>query len=170
MNPPMLYRDRLIPRESILLKDDKILEYDENYIITQWKALKPKSTLARGYSCYLPKIGCKISRFYGHDQQFKYWYIDIVQSSYSEESNSWHFLDLLVDIIIRPDGFVEVLDLNELEEAYQKQLLDLSQLLLAIRQLDRLLKLIYKGEFPVLVQEFIEVTNREDAALNTQEL
>ena len=52
MSKPTLYRNRLIPLESILLTNDEILYHDDKKIITFWKTLHPKSDLAYGYSCY----------------------------------------------------------------------------------------------------------------------
>lgn len=42
MTYPALYRRRLIPDECILLKDDIVLEWNEDRIVTSWKALHPK--------------------------------------------------------------------------------------------------------------------------------
>ena len=64
MSKPTLYRNRLIPLESILLTNDEILYHDDKKIITFWKTLHPKSDLAYGYSCYFLDRGFKISRFY----------------------------------------------------------------------------------------------------------
>ena len=55
--------------------------------------------------------------------------------------------DLLADVIIYPDGFVKVIDLEELVIALEKELLTQSQLKNSILTLDRLLRLIYSGEF-----------------------
>ena len=67
MPDPILYRKRLIPEECVLLKDDVILLCNEDIIITQWKALKPKKDLHHGYSCYFLKEGYKVSKFYRRD-------------------------------------------------------------------------------------------------------
>lgn len=42
MDYPMLYRKRIIPNECVLLKDDLVLSWDEERIVTKWNALKPK--------------------------------------------------------------------------------------------------------------------------------
>ena len=62
--PMQIYRKRLIPDECILLKDDEILEIDEDYIVTKWKTLKPRRDFSHGYSCYFLKLGFKISKFF----------------------------------------------------------------------------------------------------------
>ncbi len=160
MKSPTLYRNRLIPKESIRLEDDIILFYNQEQIMTSWKALRPRPTLAYGYSLYLPALGYKISRFYGHNHQFLYWYCDIIQSSYDAASNAWYFTDLLVDVIIQPDGFVKVLDLDELNIAYNKGLITLAQLQTAIDRLHALLQVIYNNEFDSLTKDFMaEITS-----------
>ena len=42
-NELQIYRKRLIPEECILLKDDIIVEQNEDYILTKWKTLNPKN-------------------------------------------------------------------------------------------------------------------------------
>ena len=66
-NELQIYRKRLIPEECILLKDDIIVEQNEDYILTKWKTLNPKTTFSHGCSCYYLKEGFKISKFYRHD-------------------------------------------------------------------------------------------------------
>lgn len=161
MESPTLYRNRLIPRESIRLANDIILSCDTERIVTSWKALRPRPTLAYGYSLYLPVLGYKISRFYGHDHQFLYWYCDIIQSRYDAVSNAWYFTDLLVDVIIEPDGFVKILDLDELNVAYNKGLITLTQLQTAIDRLHALLQVIYNGEFEELTADFMKEISSE---------
>ncbi len=156
MESPTLYRNRLIPKESIRLNNDVILSYDEDRIVTSWKALHPRPALAYGYSLYLPQQGYKISRFYGHNHEFLYWYCDIIQGSYDAPSNSWYFTDLLADVIIQPDGFVKVLDLDELNIAYNNGLITLAQLQTAIDRLHALLQIIYNGTFDALTKDFME--------------
>lgn len=152
MDLPILYRNRLIPKESIRLDHDSILFCSQEQIITSWQALHPRPNLAYGYSLYLPGQGFKISRFYGHDHQFLYWYCDIIESRYHPEENAWYFTDLLVDVVIEPDGFVKVLDLDELNTAYNNKLITLTQFQAAISQLHNLLQLIYDKKFPALTE------------------
>ena len=85
MSKPTLYRNRLIPLESILLTNDEILYHDDKKIITFWKTLHPKSDLAYGYSCYFLDRGFKISRFYSHSHDFMYWYCDIIETNYEKD-------------------------------------------------------------------------------------
>ena len=63
--------------------------------------------------------------------------------------------DLLVDVIVYPDGFVRVVDLDELADALRDKLITQEDLQLALRRLDKLLSLIYKGAFGRL-QKYIE--------------
>ena len=109
-----LYRKRLIPLECVQLKDDVILECDDEVILTKWSALKPKKDLHHGYSCYFRNKGYKVSKFYTADNTLMYWYCDIVDFDYNEETNELVVTDLLADVIVYPDGYVKVVDIDEL--------------------------------------------------------
>ena len=150
MNIPTLYRKRLIPDECVLLKDDILLYRDDEIIITRWNTLKPKKTLHHGFSCYFLKEGIKVNKFYGHDHELLYWYCDIVEHTYDEANDTYVFTDLLADVIVMPDGFVKVMDLEELADAMEKGILGTDQLNRSLRTLNALLDRIYAGNFSEL--------------------
>lgn len=150
-----LYRKRLIPEECVYLKDDMILYRDKEVIITRWNTLHPKKTLHHGYSCYFLERGFKVSKFYDHEGQLISWYCDIISHTYDETAETYVFTDLLADVIVYPDGFVRVVDLDELADALRDHLITQEELQTALRHLDKLLSLIYKGAFPKL-QKYIE--------------
>ncbi len=152
MKIPTLYRKRLIPQECVHLKDDILLYRDDELIITKWNTLKPKKDLHHGYSCYFLNRGIKVSKFYDRNDQLLYWYCDIVEHSYDKASDTYVFTDLLADVIIQPDGFVKVVDLEELSDALEKGLLTQGQLACALRSLSALLNLIYQKEFSRLTE------------------
>ena len=143
-----LYRERFIPKEKKLLKNDLILYADEDIIITSWNSFRPRPDLASGLSVYYRKLGYKISRFYGEDGAFTRWYCDIICESI--EGNNITFSDLLIDVIIEADGSVHVVDLDEAADAYEQGLITKEQLLLAMRTADHLLRIIRRGEFDTL--------------------
>lgn len=145
-----LYRKRIIPNECTLLKDDEILVHTEEYIITRWKALKPKKDLHHGYSIYYLKKGIKISKFYKEDESLLYWYCDIVEYVHDSAAGSLTSIDLLADVVIYPNGFVEVIDLDELASALRDGLICSEQLACCLLQLDTLLTTIYRGDFASL--------------------
>lgn len=150
-----LYRRRIIPEECVLLKDDIILYRDPEVIITRWNTLHPKKTLHHGYSCYFLERGFKVSKFYDHDGHLISWYCDIISHTYDPETETYVVTDLLADVIVYPDGFVRVVDLDELADAQRDGLITPEELQMALRHLDKLLTLIYKGAFPRL-QKYIE--------------
>lgn len=150
-----LYRKRIIPEECVFLKDDVILYRDKEVIVTRWNTLHPKKTLHHGYSCYFLERGFKVSKFYDHDNRLISWYCDIISHTYDKAEDTYVFTDLLADVIVYPDGFVRVVDLDELADAFRDGLIDSDQLQTALRHLDKLLSLIYKGAFPRL-QKYIE--------------
>lgn len=153
---PMLYRKRLIPEECVLLKDDIILSCNEDIIVTKWNALKPKKDLHHGYSCYFLKEGYKVSKFYQEDNSLLYWYCDIVDFEYQKEDNRLIVTDLLADVLIYPDGFVKVVDIDEMVICLNEQKISLEQLKRSLTQLDKLLQIIYTGEFETLTHYISE--------------
>ncbi len=155
MPDPVLYRKRLIPDECVLLEDDEIIYMDSEIIVTKWSALHPKPQLDHGYSCYFLRKNFKISKFLLADDSLLYWYCDIVDYTYDNEGDEYVFRDLLADVIVYPDGFVKVVDLDEFEEALDKELLTGEEVKKALRSLDSLLRIIYEGRFPEL-QDQIE--------------
>lgn len=151
MQEPILYRRRLIPNENILLKDDIILYADDNVVITKWVSLHEKTTFDHGFSCYFLREGYKIGCFLRPDDSLYLWYCDIVEYIWNEDRSVLTTLDLLADVKIRPNGAVEVVDLDELADAREQQLITEEQVLQCLRSLSRLTTLIYKGSFEELI-------------------
>lgn len=150
MADPILYRKRLIPEECILLKDDTVLYRDDKIIVTGWNSLKPRKDLHHGYSCYYLSEGLKVSRFYQEDNSLLYWYCDIVDYDHNENTDTYIVTDLLADVIVYPDGFVKVVDLDELVTARGSGILTDEMLDKALLRLDSLLRIIYGGKFTAL--------------------
>ena len=150
---PVLYRKRLIPDECVRLKDDEILSFDDDIIVTKWCTLHPKHDLDHGYSAYFLNAGYKVSKFLYKDDSLLYWYCDIIDYEKDEKENAYIFRDLLADVIVYPDGFVKVVDLDEFEQALQKELLKMEDVRRALLSLDSLLTTIYDGKFDVLTSE-----------------
>ena len=148
-----MYRKRLIPDECILLKDDIIIERDDNKIITKWKTLHPKPDFSHGTSYYCLKEGWKISIFYKSDNSIAYTYCDIIDTSYDAESDTYVFTDLLADVIIDNQGFVKVVDLDELAQACSLCIISNDMLVRSLHQLNSLLTIIYNKEF----EQYLEV-------------
>lgn len=142
-----LFRKRFIPAECIALNDDVIEERNDDYILTSWRTINPKSTFDHGSSCYLLYEGVKISKFYRPDGSLLYWYCDIVEYEWNESGDALTVTDLLADLILYPDGRVKVLDLDELAEALERGLITQEQLTASLRQLNYLLTMIYRDKF-----------------------
>lgn len=157
MTDPMLYRKRIIPGECILLKNDRILVRDAEKIITGWNTIRPRKDLHHGYSCYYLKEGFKVSKFYREDGSLLYWYCDIVFYEYQPENDAYIVTDLLVDVIVYPDGFVKVVDIDELVTALNEKLISEDTLKTSLLHLDNLLGIIYAGDFHRLQAPIEEV-------------
>ena len=147
MTTPALYRKRLIPDECVLLKDDIIVEMNDDHILTRWNTLKPKKTLHHGDSCYYLKKGIKVSRFYTKDDILICWYCDIVSYEWNNEKTSLLTTDLLLDILVYPDGSFKLLDMDELAEARARKLIPDTLLQSSLLTANRLLNEIYDNKF-----------------------
>lgn len=147
MDIKTLYRKRIIPPECIHLKDDIIVEQNDEYIITKWNTLNPKTEFSHGCSCYFLQDGIKMSKMYRQDGSLLQWYCDIVSFELDEEGHSMTVTDLLADVIIVPDGRMKVVDLDELAEALERDLITKEQMTSCLRSLNHLLTLIYRDKF-----------------------
>lgn len=142
-----LYRKRIIPAECTHLKDDVIVEQNDDCIITKWETLNPKTEFSHGCSCYFLQDGIKVSKMYRQDGSLLRWYCDIVGFEFDEENSSLIVTDLLADVILYPDGHMEVVDLDELAEALERNLITKEQMICCLRSLNHLLSLIYRDKF-----------------------
>lgn len=153
MRPLQIYRKRIIPAECLLLKGDKIEKANEEVIVTSWTTINPKTEFTHGCSCYFLKYGFKVSKFYRDDNTLLYWYCDIVDYEYKEETGELVVTDLLADVILYPDGQIRVVDLDELAEALDKGLISPEQMSTCLHRLNNLLSLIYRDKFDRLQSE-----------------
>lgn len=147
MSRPRLFRRRFIPDENIELKDDMILALEPNLIITSWNVLKPRRDISRGVSAYFIDKGIKVSKVFDNAGQMVYWYCDIIETHFDEKENTYTFNDLLIDVVVYPDGQVEVLDMDEFADAMEQGILSVGTIAHAMRATDDLLHTIYAGEF-----------------------
>ena len=145
MSKPDLYRRRYVPDETIHLKDDVIAYMSDDIIVTKWNVLKPRKDFTHGDSCYFLKKGYKVSRFFEASGECLYIYCDIINPEYNEKENKYIFNDLLIDVIVYPDGFVKVLDLVEIPEALDMGLISIEDAKYALLKTDELLGIIYDG-------------------------
>ncbi|WP_343207866.1 DUF402 domain-containing protein [Anaerolentibacter hominis] len=141
-----LFRKRYIPNEIVHLKDDVILLCQKDLILTSWNTLKPRPDFVRGVSAYFLKDGFKISKIYDREDHLVYWYCDIIDTEYRAEQNSIIFHDLILDLIIRPDGTLKVMDLDELADCLETGIVSQEFAIKAMRRLGRLLDYAYTGE------------------------
>lgn len=156
-----MFRKRLIPEECVELKEDEIVYQDGDKIVTRWKTLKPREDFSHGCSCYYLKEGYKISKFLKENGELKCWYCDIIKPEWMAEESAWLFTDLLADVIVKETGAVRVVDLEELAEAFEKEMLTRQELAGALRCLNGLLKKIDTGEFEDMTAWIDKTVRRE---------
>lgn len=151
-----IFRKRFVPMEVVDISKDEVLKKDDEILITKWKAIKPRNDVQGGISFAFLKEGYKISRFFDNNGNFIYWYCDIVDSTVSMDSDGqevFTLTDLLVDVKILPDGKVELLDVGELGEAFEKNIIEKRHVTMALERLDKLLQIVYSGNFPPQICE-----------------
>lgn len=147
MKQVRLFRRRFLPDEVIELKDDKILSISENVLITSWDVLKPRNDISNGISAYFIDLGIKVSKVFNASGQLVYWYCDIVEPQINEEEDTYIFHDLLIDVLVYPDGHVKVVDLDEFADVMEQNIINQSLSIKALRRTDHLLQVIYSGHF-----------------------
>lgn len=157
MKRPRLFRRRFIPDEKIELKDDMILVLEPDLIVTSWNVLKPRRDISRGVSAYYIDKGIKVSKVFDNAGQMVYWYCDIIETIYDAEANTYTFNDLLIDVVVYPDGQVEVLDMDEFADAMEQGILNVGTIAHAMRATDDLLHTIYNGDFSKYTEYIDEI-------------
>lgn len=142
-----IYRKRFIPEETIHLKDDQVLHYSTDLLVTKWNTLKPRCDIAGGISAYFIDKNIKVSRIHDSNQKLVYWYCDIINTIYDPATYTYIFEDLLIDVIVYDTGIVKVVDLDEVAELLEKQSFNSHLLAKSLRTTNILLEEIYNGKF-----------------------
>lgn len=148
MKKPSILRKRFIPYEVVDISGDELLFRSEELLVTRWITIKPRPDFYGGISYAFLKEGFKLGRFYDSSGRFLYWYCDVVDVLYDSEKDEYTFEDLLVDIKVMPGGEIKLLDADELATALEEGLIKVEQACRALKTMDRLLRLIYEGNFP----------------------
>ena len=152
-----IFRKRFIPNEIVDISGDEVIFRNEEMLITRWLPIKPRPDIGSGMSCIYFDKGFKISKFFDKSGIFKHWYCDIIKHEYIKKEDKYIVIDLLVDVVIYPDGHYEVLDLEELDEALKENLISLEIKEEALDKLNSLLNIIEKGEFEKFVEKDFQI-------------
>lgn len=147
MDRPVIYRKRYIPEETVNLKDDLLCYRDEHMLITRWNTIKPRNDIAGGISLYLPDKNWKISRITDAAGRLLHYYCDIIHTDYYKEKDEFIFTDLLVDVVVYPQGKYRVLDLDELGDALDASYIDAAAVSEALHAANGLIRCIEEGGF-----------------------
>ena len=158
-----LYRKRFIPNELISLHKDEVIYANEELILTRWDTLKPRADFSHGISAYFLKKNCKVTKVLNADNELVYWYCDIMQMidgpQTTDNERSLVMEDLLIDVLVYPDGSVRVLDLDEAAEATEQGLITVEMLCRSMRAANNLLNDIYAGKFQEYQREIEKYAN-----------
>lgn len=148
MKKPTVLRRRFIPYETVDISGDELLFRSEDLLVTKWNVIRPRTDFSSGISFTFLKEGYKISRFYDISGKFLYWYCDIIEVEYHQETDTYTIIDLLVDIKLTSNGAFKVLDTDELADALEQGLITTEQACRSLRTLNQLLKMIEEEKFP----------------------
>jgi len=158
---PKIFRIRYMPFEKVDLSGDTLLFRDDKYIVTEWVPIKKRDDISFGISCVFIDEGWKISGMMDEDKNIKYWYCDIIDIDYDIENDTYYLYDLLTDIRINKDS-IEVLDLDELAEAFSQGMITEEQVLMSLKRTNNLLSFAYKNDLPSYTKSIIrKLTGKE---------
>ena len=147
INNLQLYRIRCIPDELKWLKDDEILRFDDELLVTRWNSLRPRQDFSGGLSVFFLKEGWKVTKIFDTEGNVLYWYCDIIDIILNEEENSITYEDLLFDVVVSTNGRSKVLDCDEAAQAFEDGLITKEQLVHALKAMHELLEVIYHARF-----------------------
>ena len=143
-----IYRRRYIPDEVVSLKGDTIYYISDELILTSWKALKKRPDIAGGLSAYFPKLGVKVSKKLSEDGKLVYWYNDICEVVFDGKNITMN--DMLLDLLVYPDGNIRLVDSDEFAEAMEKDIITKEQSIRTMKSLSKLLDMVYSDRYDEL--------------------
>lgn len=147
-----ILRRRYIPDEVVDISNDLIVFSDQDLIVTKWEPIKKRDDIGRGVSFTFLKEGYKISKIYDKNDNLRFYYCDIINTE--EIEDGYQFNDLLVDLKIYPDKTIEVLDLDELDEALDAGLITQTIKEEALEKLERLKNLYATKGLPSIIEKY----------------
>jgi len=143
-----LKRKRYIPFEEVDISGDKVLYCDDKLLVTFWQPIKPRNDIKEGVSYWFLTEGYKVSKIYDNDGNLKFYYCDIARFEINKQDCEYKVVDLLLDVVVNADLSYEVLDIDELVEAYESKLITYDEFRTSLLCCNNFLKKIKDGEFP----------------------
>jgi protein associated with RNAse G/E len=102
---------------------------------------------------YFVKKGYTISKVFKRSGEFLYYYCDVMEMHQTGRLR-YVMVDLLLDLIVYPDGRYHLIDVDEFADSVEKGHLKKRQQVHALRTLDRMLRLTTdKNLIPPFIQE-----------------
>nr|WP_232330956.1 MULTISPECIES: DUF402 domain-containing protein [unclassified Thermoactinomyces] len=89
---------------------------------------------------YFVRKGYTISKVFGRSGEFLYYYCDVMQM-YQVNRLKYVMVDLLLDLIVYPDGRYHLIDIDEFADAVERGQLKRRQQVHALRTLDQMIRL-----------------------------
>lgn len=143
-----LLKHKLVPQGTVDITNDKILFFDGNFLVTQWKPENSNMNISSAISLVSIKDGYQISKKFDSNNKFVYWYCDIVKTKWTKETSCLEITDLIIDLVVFPNYQVNCIDLDELTDAKEKGLISSMDFNWAKESSLKLLQKVIEGEFP----------------------
>ncbi len=118
-----IFKQKFIPEKIYDISDDEVIFFNNEFMITSWEATNSEMGVKKALSLTSFSNGYQISKKFNKENEFMYWYCDIVKAWHDREKNEIWIQDLIADVILFPDKALQVIDLPELVEARKNGLI-----------------------------------------------
>ncbi|PIQ25588.1 hypothetical protein COW36_21330 [bacterium (Candidatus Blackallbacteria) CG17_big_fil_post_rev_8_21_14_2_50_48_46] len=112
-------KQKLHPVREVNLSGDTWLHQDEHLCVSYWHLPRTESDqVAHTLTLTIFDEAIQIHSKHNAAGERLYWYCDLLEVKRDE--GGWHLTDLLLDVVVFPDGSTRMLDLGELAEALEE--------------------------------------------------
>ncbi|ABP66511.1 protein of unknown function DUF402 [Caldicellulosiruptor saccharolyticus DSM 8903] len=138
-----LIRKRFYPEEEVDISSDEVVYMNNEILVTKWLPIKKREDIKWGASCVYLKKGIKISKVFDYNDRLLYTYCDIIDTHIDNDKIVTE--DLLIDVIVFPDGSYKIADIDELICLRKENKISEEIVLMALERLNLLLTDLYNG-------------------------
>lgn len=142
------FKRKFFPPITFDISNDELHYHNDDIMVTSWIPENSDMGVAKAVSVFFLKEGFQISKKFDKKGNFLYWYCDIIAIEQNTQENSITFVDLIADVVVLPNGQVELIDLDEFADAIEKNIIEREYIAQAVRSMHNLLEYIYKQDFP----------------------
>lgn len=141
-----IYKHKLVPQETQDITQDHWIYRDEHWMLSTWSPAHSDMKVVKAVSIFDLEHGWQLSQKFDAQGQLKYWYCDII-ASYSQDGDL-HIVDLILDVVLFPDGVIQVVDMPEFQNYVPQTPQEVEWLETAPTKLQTLIHQILLNDFP----------------------